>query len=120
MPLVPEVCCRSATATAGSLNFSGSAITAPRSVMYDTAHLISSRQKTEFADFPGQSRSGGIEEDGRDLYFSAGIDFLLTPETHFTLEYAEYIQSDVFGAFDARNDSDFTQDYIGIGIGVKF
>ncbi|MFC2969561.1 flavin-containing monooxygenase [Acidimangrovimonas pyrenivorans] len=63
-------------------------IDAPRSTMYETAHLISSKHKTEFADFP----MGAVVADypsHREVcsYFRAYADrFDLRPHYHFNAE----------------------------------
>ncbi len=63
-------------------------IDGPRSTMYETAHLISSRRMTEFTDFP-MEQSGADYPSHRDLkqYFHAFADrFDLRRHFHFGAE----------------------------------
>jgi len=77
-----------------------------------------------FTKYPGlpsnATLSGVVEDEGRDQYFSAGIDFLLAPELHFTIEAGKYRQRDVFENINPAKTSDFEQNYIGFGFGTIF
>ena len=64
-------------------------IEGPRSTMYDSAHLISSRTKTEFADFPmpeGTALTVGFELNGQPwTALNGGPAFTFNPAVSFTV-----------------------------------
>lgn len=71
-----------------------------------------------YPNFPALSRSGSNSHSGQDYYLRLGLTHPLSDSLHVTLETMQMELSDFFNT-DQPN-TDFKQNYIGIGIGVNF
>ncbi len=75
--------------------------------------------EVEYPNFPTISRSGSNTNSEKDFYLRLGITHPISSSFDITLETMQMKFSDFFSNTD-QNNTDFRQDYIGIGVGYRF
>lgn len=71
-----------------------------------------------YPNFPAVRRAGSNSNSGEDYYLRLGLTHPLSESFHITLEATQIELNDFFNTDQANTD--FRQDYIGIGFGVHF
>ncbi len=72
----------------------------------------------DYPNFPTIRRTGSNSNSGTDYYLRLGVTHPVSDSTHVTLETMQMRFSDFFNTEQANTD--FRQDYIGVGFGVHF
>lgn len=73
----------------------------------------------EYPAFAGTTVTGSNTNSGEDIYLRAGVSHPLFKNFNFTLEATQYQLNDFFSG-TTDNNTDFQQDFIGIGIEYNF
>ncbi len=72
-----------------------------------------------YPNFPEITQSGNDTNSGEDFYLRLGVTHPITESFDITLETMQMKFSDFFSN-TGQNNTDFRQDYIGIGVGYHF
>lgn len=72
----------------------------------------------DYPNFPTVRRTGSNSNSGEDYYLRLGLTHPISESFHITLEATQIELNDFFNTDQANTD--FRQDYIGIGFGVHF
>jgi hypothetical protein len=72
----------------------------------------------DYPTFPSIHRSGSNSNSGDDYYLRLGVTHPVSDSFHITIETMQMEFRDFFNT--EQNNTDFRQDYIGVGFGVHF